>query len=277
MPIQTRSIFLLALGLTLTLVGCGPGGGGGDDDLELTDTGSSVDVDTPDADATMSCTDGGEMCGGECVDLQSNIDHCGACGNACGAGGFICSSGECQCIKSELSVCDGKCLNLNIDSQNCGECGNVCAGGERCKKGTCETLTDIEGVVEQTNEVRDMGYDCDTKGNYPPADPVEANSELHKAAQMHADRMAERGFFAHTDPYDMSDFAERIGRTDYSGRPGGENIAKGQRSPQQVVNGWAESDGHCANMLNDRFNQIGVGKAVSSQGTPYWVQVFGVK
>lgn len=53
----------------------------------------------------------------------------------------------------------------------------------------------------------------------------------------------------------------------------GENIAKGQKSPQEVVEAWMNSPGHRANILNSNFNQIGVG-VVQSGGYYYWAQLF---
>lgn len=53
----------------------------------------------------------------------------------------------------------------------------------------------------------------------------------------------------------------------------GENIAMGQRTPQEVVKEWMDSPGHRANILNGNYNQIGVG-VVQSGGYYYWVQLF---
>ena len=53
----------------------------------------------------------------------------------------------------------------------------------------------------------------------------------------------------------------------------GENVAYGQRSPQEVMNDWMHSPGHRRNILNPRYRQIGVG-AVSSGRSIYWTQVF---
>ena len=39
----------------------------------------------------------------------------------------------------------------------------------------------------------------------------------------------------------------------------GENIAAGQRTPQDVVDGWIASDGHCANLMNPNFEELGTG------------------
>jgi len=53
-----------------------------------------------------------------------------------------------------------------------------------------------------------------------------------------------------------------------------ENIARGQRSPAEVVNSWMNSPGHRANILNPSFNQIGVGVARDNRGTLFWTQMF---
>ena len=55
--------------------------------------------------------------------------------------------------------------------------------------------------------------------------------------------------------------------------PGQENAAHGQRSPVEVVDGWMNSPGHRANLLNDEVSEIGVGFAIDDEtGTPYWIQ-----
>jgi uncharacterized protein YkwD len=67
----------------------------------------------------------------------------------------------------------------------------------------------------------------------------------------------------------------------YVGRTWGENIAKGQQTPEQVVQGWMDSDGHCSNIMNAGFNLIGVGYFAGMGSNPrfnselYWTQNFG--
>lgn len=56
-------------------------------------------------------------------------------------------------------------------------------------------------------------------------------------------------------------------------RAAGENIAYGQRSPEQVMNGWMNSSGHRANILNSAFTTIGIG-CFEYNGTLYWAQAF---
>ena len=57
-------------------------------------------------------------------------------------------------------------------------------------------------------------------------------------------------------------------------RSAGENIAMGQRTPQEVMNSWMNSSGHRANILNPSFTTLGVGIAKDANGTIYWTQMF---
>lgn len=52
----------------------------------------------------------------------------------------------------------------------------------------------------------------------------------------------------------------------------GENIAKGQKTPEAVVNAWMNSEGHRANILNPNYTQMGLG--YTADGTVYWCQMF---
>ena len=54
----------------------------------------------------------------------------------------------------------------------------------------------------------------------------------------------------------------------------GENIAMGHKSPEQVMDGWMNSEGHRANILNPKFTHIGIG-ALCIDGKYCWVQCFG--
>ncbi len=57
-------------------------------------------------------------------------------------------------------------------------------------------------------------------------------------------------------------------------RGAGENIAWGQKTPEQVMNGWMNSAGHRANILNEKFTSIGVGYHQNANGVNYWSQLF---
>ncbi|MCS0603119.1 sigma-70 family RNA polymerase sigma factor [Streptomyces sp. LP11] len=105
--------------------------------------------------------------------------------------------------------------------------------------------------------------------------PVTEDSELDKAAQAHSDDMAARNFFEHTNP-DGADPGQRITAAGYRWSTYGENIAKGQQTPESVMDSWMNSPGHRANILNCSFKNLGVGVHRGSGG-PWWTQDFGAK
>jgi|LFRM01.1.fsa_nt_gb uncharacterized protein YkwD len=96
------------------------------------------------------------------------------------------------------------------------------------------------------------------------------NSELKAAADKRAQEI--KASFSHTRP-DGSKFSTVLKEYGISFRTAGENIAYGQRSPQEVVNAWMNSPGHRANILNSSFGKIGIG-VYQSGGVIYWTQLF---
>ncbi|MFB9908061.1 CAP domain-containing protein [Allokutzneria oryzae] len=96
------------------------------------------------------------------------------------------------------------------------------------------------------------------------------DERLANAAQRHSVDMAERNYFSHTSP-DGASFVDRARAAGYAS-PGGENIAKGQRSAEQVMESWMQSSGHRANILNCQFTSLGMG--LDTRGW-VWTQVFG--
>lgn len=103
--------------------------------------------------------------------------------------------------------------------------------------------------------------------------PVRNDGQLHAAAVGHSADMAAHNYFDH-DSQDGRSFADRIREAGYDA-PLSENIAKGFRTPQQVMDGWMRSKEHKANILNCNAKAIGVGLAVTKDGTAYWTQDFG--
>lgn len=97
-----------------------------------------------------------------------------------------------------------------------------------------------------------------------------ANWELSRVARIKSQDMVDNRYFSHTSPVYGSPF-QMIKAFGLTYRTVGENIAYGQRTPQAVVNGWMNSSGHRANILNASYTQIGVGYAANGH---YWTQMF---
>ena len=94
--------------------------------------------------------------------------------------------------------------------------------------------------------------------------------QLSRVARYKSQDMHDKKYFSHTSPTYGSPF-DMIRAFGFSYRSAGENIAKGQRTPQEVVSAWMNSSGHRANILNASFTKIGVGYVADGN---YWTQMF---
>jgi uncharacterized protein YkwD len=103
--------------------------------------------------------------------------------------------------------------------------------------------------------------------------PLTADNRLANAAQGHSADMAANDYFSHTSQ-NGNQMADRVDAAGYRWRSLGENIAKGQQTPQAVMEAWMNSSGHRANILNCGFRNIGVGLAFDGR-SPVWTQNFG--
>jgi uncharacterized YkwD family protein len=98
--------------------------------------------------------------------------------------------------------------------------------------------------------------------------PLTHRADLKNVAQKKAMDMINSNYFSHTSPNYGSPF-DMMKAFGISYTAAGENIAKGQTTPQQVMNSWMNSSGHRANILNANYNAIGVGFYHGA-----WVQMF---
>lgn len=96
---------------------------------------------------------------------------------------------------------------------------------------------------------------------------------LSDIARKHSEDMIRRNFFDHKNP-DGAQPSDRARKAGYSFRMMGENIAAGQPDTASVMSAWMKSTGHRQNILTKGYEKIGVGIARTSQGTPYWTQMF---
>lgn len=99
---------------------------------------------------------------------------------------------------------------------------------------------------------------------------LQVDSELSKVAREKSKDMANNHYFSHNSPTYGSPF-DMMKQFGITYRTAGENIAMGQRTPQEVVQAWMNSEGHRANILNKNFTHIGVGYVADGN---YWTQQF---
>lgn len=126
---------------------------------------------------------------------------------------------------------------------------------------TPQTVNEAERrVVELTNVER--------RNNGLP--DLELHTELSRVARIKSEDMRTSDYFSHTSPTHGSPF-DMIRDNGISYQTAGENIARGQQTPEQVVQSWMNSTGHRENILNADYTHIGVGY---DENGHFWTQMF---
>lgn len=123
-------------------------------------------------------------------------------------------------------------------------------------------------MLDAVNEARAARQSCGGVV-FEPAGPLHWDVRLEEAARAHTEDMARHDHFDHVGT-DGSRPGDRVRRAGYGWRRVGENIARYQRSVDEVVEDWLESAGHCEQLMDPRFVEMG---AIEHGG--YWTQVFG--
>ncbi len=131
-----------------------------------------------------------------------------------------------------------------------------------------------KAVLKLVNEARSRARRCGFK-KFAAATPLEPDSVLDQAALLHARDMAQRGHMSH-EGHDGSTVADRVTRAGYPWASVAENVAAGQTSADDVVEIWLDSPGHCANLMDPEYTEMGVAYAVNpaTESGIYWAQVF---
>jgi uncharacterized protein YkwD len=135
------------------------------------------------------------------------------------------------------------------------------------------TAISAQRVLQLVNEVRASGSRCGEK-SFGPAAPLQGSGTLDRVAADHAGDMARHDYFEHVDLKGNTP-ADRVRAAGYQERLVGENIAYGPASAEEVVSGWLHSTGHCENIMDPRFVEMGLA-AAPGQGSRrglYWDQV----
>ncbi|MBV4458971.1 CAP domain-containing protein [Pseudomonas sp. COR58] len=132
-------------------------------------------------------------------------------------------------------------------------------------------------LLEQLNAARAQPRQCGGQA-FSAAAPLAWNAVLGTVAQDHSRDMANKNYFDHKDR-DGRTPGDRAELAGYGGQQVGENIAAGQDTVQKVVAGWLASPGHCANLMNPQYRELGAAYAVDpkSDAGIYWTAMFGAE
>ncbi len=157
------------------------------------------------------------------------------------------------------------------------ESANTSFGSPSSSGGTAAASGENYRYLELINEARREGYYCGGT-YYPPTGDLYWNDDLSAAAYGHSRDMVRYDFVGHTGSDGLS-VGDRVTAEGYAWRRVGENVAAGYRSAESVVEGWLASEGHCRNLMNPEFRDVGMAEAQTDEPEmhfygSYWTQVF---
>lgn len=134
-----------------------------------------------------------------------------------------------------------------------------------------------EEALQRINAARAAGRRCGAR-NMPPAAALRWDTQLYSAASGHSADMARRNYFQHVSP-EGTQVSARVSASQYKWKSVGENLAGGDRSIDDAVEGWLNSPDHCENLMDPKFVDVAVA-CVAQPGTEwgtYWTMVLGRK
>jgi uncharacterized protein YkwD len=139
---------------------------------------------------------------------------------------------------------------------------------------SCAITDFAAAALAAINQRREAGATCGSRGSYAPAAPLRWNALLAQASAAHSADMAAQNYFSHTS-LDGRSMSDRVNATGYAWASLGENIAAGYVGIDSVVEGWMRSEGHCANIMNPAFDEMGLACVPGASGSrygQYWTQ-----
>ena len=139
------------------------------------------------------------------------------------------------------------------------------------ERATTETKTNTTAAPSTSNYERRVVELVNVERQKNGLAPLTLDSAISNVARIKSKDMSDNNYFAHQSPT-YGSAADMLTQNGIRYSAWGENIAAGQRTPEEVVNAWMNSEGHRANILASHFTKIGVGYV--NNGRPYWTQMF---
>lgn len=222
-----------------------------------------------------------ERCGVSVPDSLASLKNCGNFGSSCSGKTTNCTGSSCNSSsgsqasskpsssqassKPSSSSSSSQATSSKPSSSSSSASSSTPSSSQSSSSAVSsakpsDTLTFEERVVELVNQER-------AKAGLKS---VTMNLKLSNVARAKSQDMHDNNYFSHTSPTYGSPF-DMMKKFGITYRTAGENIAMGYRTPEAVMEGWMNSPGHKANILNSAYTEIGVGYV--SDGN-YWTQEF---
>lgn len=146
---------------------------------------------------------------------------------------------------------------------------------------------DKQQLLTLINNARSQARICGSAGSFPAVPAVTWSDKLYNTAYEHSQDLAVSDTFSHAGSGTESDWSgfalnkqssvsDRLANYGYNWRAHGENIAAGRESPEETMQQWLDSPGHCANIMSSNFTQVGMARKSlpDSFYRHYWTQNF---
>jgi uncharacterized protein YkwD len=169
------------------------------------------------------------------------------------------------------------CVLLLAGCGSAGDAASAAAAPLPSAAATCGLAGFRAASLARVNQYRASGANCRSAGNFGPAAALRWSNPLGQAAAAHSQDMKANSFFSHTGS-GGSTLAQRVNAAGYAWSAIAENIAAGQSTVHQVIDGWMRSDGHCANIMNPNLVDVGlvcVAAAPGGSRSTYWTMTLG--
>ena len=166
---------------------------------------------------------------------------------------------------------------VDIGVSNSGQDWRIVLARPLLSSGLGDWQTEGKQLLNLINAARTQPRQCGPQA-FTATTPLSWSDTLANAANSHTRNMANGNFFDHLD-HDGRTPGDRAELAGYSAKNIGENIAAGLDTPRKVVDGWLASPGHCANLMNPQFRELGAAYAMDpkSDAGIYWTGVFGTQ
>ncbi len=147
--------------------------------------------------------------------------------------------------------------------------------------------SDKQKFLSLINNARSQGRSCGST-HYPAVSALSWSDKLYKTAYEHSQDLEVSNTFSHSGSGTESDWSgfalnkqssvsDRLATYGYNWRAYGENIAAGFETPEETMQQWLNSPGHCKNIMSSTVTQVGMAKKTNLDSfyRHYWTQNFG--
>lgn len=155
-------------------------------------------------------------------------------------------------------------INKNKIHKNRNKSGTY---SENENQNRCSVTQVSKHLAAELKRIRSKSRKCGRK-RFKATQPMTINCQLLQAATLHAQDLSDTQRLSHQGS-DGSTVGKRVKRAGFTWKIVGENVAQGHKTASEVANAWLDSPAHCKNIMNAKFDRVGV-----AQSGDYWVAVF---